>query len=65
MEKDVPPIIDAHAEVVHDPSAQTADQPDAFSELVQNLVSKALLIGIVVVAGLLWRWLYDLWFKIF
>lgn len=65
MEKDVPPIIDAHAEVVHDPSAQPSGAADQFTGIVANLISKALMIAILVVAGLVWHWLYNLWFKIF
>lgn len=65
MEKDVPPIIDAHAEVVHDPSAQPAGSADQFTEILTNLVGKAIMVAILVVAGLVWNWLYNLWFKIF
>lgn len=65
MEKDVPPIIDAHAEVVHDPSAQPSGYADRFTEIVFNLVGKAILVVILVVAGMIWHWLYNLWFRIF
>lgn len=64
MEKDVPPIIDAHAEVVHDPAAGAAPS-DRFTEIFTDLVNKVVLIAILAVAGFVWHWLYQLWFKIF
>jgi len=50
---------------VHDPSAQPAGSADQFTEILTNLVGKGIMIAILVVAGLVWNWLYNLWFKIF
>lgn len=63
MSEKEPPTIEVRAEVVQPQGDDYVNQ--RFTEIVFGLVNKAIMLVVIVAAGLLWSWLYDLWFRVF